>query len=186
MASEVDIWSIALAHLGNEPITLYDDPGKPARLCRLLYPGVRDAVLRAYPWRCARAEKLLARLATAPSSTYTYGYQLPTDPWCLWVPKMLNEDLEYQVMGRYLLSDESSVRITFIRRVTDPGMFDSLLSDTIAERLASDLAWPITGVSGLGESILKKYMLKLAEARTMDAMEGDTAGYESNPLVECR
>jgi len=90
------------------------------------------------------------------------------------------------VMGRYLLSDESSVRITFIRRVTDPGMFDSLLSDTIAERLASDLAWPITGVSGLGESILKKYMLKLAEARTMDAMEGDTAGYESNPLVECR
>jgi len=186
ISSETDIWSIALSHLGAESVTLYDDPRKSAKLCRVLYPGIKDAVLRAYPWRCARVQRSLAMLGTAPSNRYTYGFALPTDPYCLWVPKILNQDLEYDVEGRNLLSDEASVTVNYIWRVTNPGIFDTLLVEAIAERLASTLAFPITGIVPLSKDLWNLYMLKLQEARTADSVEGEMEEYESNALIEVR
>jgi len=186
LASETDIWTLALSHIGADPVTLYDDPRKSATLCRRLYPSIRDAVLRAYPWRCARIQRSLAVLADAPSDRYEYGYSLPTDPYCLWVPKMLNEDLDYEVEGRNLLSNESTVTVTYIKRVTDPGLFDTLLIEAIAERLASTLAFPLTGIPTLGKELWGLYTLKLTEARVADSMEGTIPEYESNALTDVR
>jgi hypothetical protein len=125
-------------------------------------------------------------LGTAPSTRFAYGYALPTDPWCLWVPKSLNEDLTYEIKGRNLLTDEGSATITFIKRMTDPGLFDALLIDAIAERLASTLALPLTGIPTIGTEKWKLYQLKLIEARTMDAMEGELEEYVSDELINVR
>ena len=186
MASETDIWSIALNLLGAEQVTIYDDPSKRARLCRELYPGIRDAVLRAYPWKCAREERQLARLATAPSRRFAYGYSLPTDPYCLWVPKLLNEDLDYEIMGRYLLSDDGDVSIVYIKRITDPGLFDSQLTQAIATRLASMLSFALTGIAGKEKDLWNLYILIINEARQCDSMEGSIPSYESDILVNAR
>lgn len=190
MASLVDICNLALLQLGEESIISVEFDAaiiKRAKLCKHFYPFVRDAVLRAYPWQCARYKKSLARLAEVPVDTWAYQFSLPIDPYCLWVPKMLNEDVEYEINGRKLLTDESSIIITFIHRITETGLYDSLLVEAIAARLAHMLAYPLTGVASTTELMWKLYELKLREARTTDGLEeGKMKVYSANALTEVR
>lgn len=117
---------------------------------------------------------------------YTYQYSLPTDPWCLWVPKILNEELDYSVEGRKLLSNEATVEIVYIRRIIDTNLFDSLLAEVIAARLAHSLAYSITGVQSNTQLMWELYNRKLDEARMIDGMEGTVEAYSSNALIEVR
>jgi len=189
MASLAEICSLALLQLGAEAITSLEGEDLPvrAKLCRAFYPFIRDAVLRAYPWNCAKVTDSLPALSESPADTnWAYQFNLPVSPYCLWVPKTLNEDLSYEVRGRKLLANDSPVTITYICRIMDTGLYDSLLVEAIAARLAHQLAYPITGSSSLSIEIWKLYDLKLREARTIDSMEGDQRVYESNVLTDVR
>ena len=44
-----------------------------------------------------------------------------------------------------MLTNESTAKILYIGRITDPVKFDSMLVDTLTAKLAVDLAYPITG-----------------------------------------
>ncbi len=190
MASEVEICSDALLQLGESPITSFDDDSKKARLCKRFYPMTRDAVLRAYPWRCAIAFQSLNQLAGEDVITgagFAYTYQLPTDPYCLRA-LLINNDktIQWEVIKRKLVTDESTVRLKFIERVTNPGDFDSLFQDTLTCRLASLIAYPITGNMGLAKGMFDLYLLKVDEARSIDSMEGSVEEYSSDDLLDVR
>jgi len=185
MPSEVDISSTALTKLGAAPITSFDDGTDRSNLCRDYYPNVRDAVLRAYPWNCAVQRMALALDASAPLYGYSYKFALPVIPYCLRVLET-EDDVEYKIEGRYLLCDDSAVNIKFIARITDPGLFDSLLVEAIQARLAAELAYPITGSPTLGQAMWQLYAEKLREARGVDGMEGVADYWESNALIEVR
>ena len=185
MPSEVDISSSALTKLGAAPITSFDDGTDRANLCRDYYPNVRDAVLRAYPWNCAVQRIALALDASAPLFGYDYKFALPTIPYCLRVLET-EDDVEYKIEGRFLLCDETSINIKFIARITDPGLFDSLLVEAIQARLAAELAYPITGSPTLAVEMWKLYAEKLREARGIDGQEGEADYWESNALIEVR
>lgn len=188
--TEVEICSRALNQLGEDSITSFDDNTDPSDLCRDFYPGIRDAVLRAYPWNCAKTKQALARLAEVPLAggdySWTYQFTLPADPYCLWVPKQLNEDLKYVIEGRKLLTDEATAVIAYIQRLTDTGQFDTLLAEAIEARIASKLAYPVTGQMSLADAMWKLYKLKLQEARTTDGMEGNLGQYASDGLIDVR
>jgi hypothetical protein len=149
MPSEVDLCNDALGQLGEDGITSFDDNTKKARLCKRFYPYIRDVVLRAYPWRCAIRFQALNQLSGTDAITgsgYAYTYQLPTEPYCLRA-LLINDDkvITWQVYGRKLVTDEPTVTLKYIARITDPGDFDTLLIDTLASRLAMILAYPVTG-----------------------------------------
>lgn len=188
--TEVEICSRALNQLGEKGITSFDDGTDPSDLCRDFYPGVRDAVLRAYPWNCARVRRALAALAETPltGGDYDWGYQftLPVDPYCLHVPKQLNEDLTYVIEGRVLLSDNSAPVIVYIKKVIDPGQFDTLLAEAIMARMASQLTYAVTGTMSLAKEMWELYGAKLREARTLDGMEGNIGQYVSDDLTSVR
>jgi len=186
MASETEIASNALTKLGDEPITsIADDETQRAKLCRRYYYNVRDAVLRAYPWKCAITQKALAADVAAPLFGYSFKFQIPNLPYCLRVLK-IKDDLDYDIKGRYIHCDESSIIIEYIARITDPGLFDSLLQEAIECRLSAELAYPITGNPTLIKAMWDLYGAKLREARTMDGMEAPEAPWESNALIEVR
>jgi hypothetical protein len=185
VASEVEISSMALNKLGAERITSFDDGTNRSNLCRDFYPDVRDAVLRAYPWNCALTQKALAAEVDTPLFGYSYKFQLPVLPYCLRVLKVEDEP-DYNIKGRYIHCDESSITIEYIARITDPGSFDSLLKEAIEARLAAELAWPITRTLGLSTQMWGLYEAKLREARTMDGQEGTVEPWEANDLIDCR
>ena len=190
MASEVDLCCNALGQLGEEGITSLDDNSKKARVCKRFYPDTRDSVLRTYPWRCATEFQTLTQLSGADAiigSEFTLTYQLPTNPWCLRA-LLLNNDksVRWEVIGRKLCTDEPTVTLRFIKRVTDPGMFDTLLYDAISSRIAMKLAYPITGKPDLAPAMWKLYELVLDEARAIDSQEGHYDEYQSDDLVDVR
>jgi len=176
--------------IGGDAINSLDDGTPRATVCKAFYPTLRDAVLRAYPWNCAKYRVALSPLAATPAAggdkDWAYQYTLPTDPYCLWVPKQLNEDLEYKVEGRKLLTDEATITIVYVQKLTDVGTFDSLLTEAIVARLASQLCYPITANTNLTMTMWKLYEAKIREAQTADGQEGNVEAYASNVLVDVR
>jgi hypothetical protein len=186
MSSEIEISNIALLMLGDSPIISFDDGSERANLCNAFYPTIRDEVLRAHPWNCARVRVQLVALAAAPVYEYDYQYQLPASPYCLKVLDV-NENTTYpwKIEGRKLLTDESEVYITYTGRV-DVGDFDVLLMSAISRRLAAQLTYAITAKFNLFEMMWKAYELVLSEARSVDSQEGSAPSFLSNDLIDVR
>lgn len=197
MPSVVDICNEALDLLGGAAITSLTENSKEARLCNRRYETVRDAVLRAHPWNCAISRATLSQDATGPAFGFTYSYTLPTSPFCLKVLSFWNDNVNneiaaydsnvmYKIEGRKILSNEATCKIVFVSQVTDTGLFDSLLSTTIAHRLASSIAYNITGSNTLAQTMFSLYEAQLKEARSMDAMEGYPDQTQASEFVEIR
>lgn len=191
--STVSICNAALDMLGADVITALADESKEARLCNRNYERVRDATLRAYPWNCALARTNLAADGSAPSWGYERQFLLPEGPdpaHCLRVLSINGEvdyGLRYKVEGRKILTDEAApLEISYIARVTDPALFDPLLVDAIAARLAMDLAYPLTGSVSLAQAMSEAYAEKLAEARMVDAQEGSADDFTAPEWLESR
>ncbi len=94
MPSETDIANSALTLLGAKAIlALTQTDSIPAAMCNRHFPLVRDAVIRAFPWKCARMRATLAQDATAPDWGWSYRYKLPASPnYCLRVWKLQEEE----------------------------------------------------------------------------------------------
>ena len=183
MPSVVDICNEAMDLLGAATITALTENSKEARLCNRRFETVRDQVLRAHPWNSAITRKELAQDSAAPAFGFTYQYTLPTNPYCLRVLSFWNANVDneiaaydsqnmFKVEGRKILTDESTCKIIYIGRVTDTEQYDSLLSSTVAHKLASEVAYAITGSNSIGQQMFQLYQARLAEARSMDAAEG--------------
>ena len=191
MPSFVHIYNESLDLLVAATIIALTDNSKEARLCNRNFDLVRDAVLRAHPWNIAVTRKELAQDASAPAFGFTYQYTLPTDPYCLrvlsfWDSNVDNElaaydsNVMYKIEGRKILSNEGTCNIIYIGRVTDTEQYDSLLSSTIAHRLAAKLAYNITGSGTVAQTMQALYEERLREAKSIDAMEG----YPEQPLAD--
>lgn len=184
MASTTDICNQALSLLGEQTITSLADATKRAQLCNTFYPKVRDAVLRAHPWNSAVKRVVLAPLSDSPAWGYMYQFQLPGD--CLRVLSLDDTDIAFKIEGRKLLCDENTVNMLYIARVEDVNEYDALLIDTLAARLASELAFPITHSKTMVEAMFGLYKDKLREARNIDGQEGTPDSFEINDLAEVR
>lgn len=191
--STVSICNTALDLLKADPITALADDSASGRWCARNYERVRDAVLRAYPWNCAMARASLAALSTAPAWGYANQFQLPEGPeppYCLRILSIDGEvdyGLTYKIEGRKILTDEAApLSILYIARVEDPALFDALLADAIAARLAFDAAYPLTGSASLAEAMGRAYGEKLAEARQVDAQEGSPDSFVTGDWLESR
>ena len=183
MPSVVDICNEAMDLLGAATITALTENSKEARLCNRRFETVRDAVIRSHPWNTAIRRASLARDTDAPAFGFTYQYTLPTDPYCLRVLSFWNSNVDsevaaydsqvmFKIEGRKVLSNEGTCKITYLARVTDTEEYDSLLSSTIAHKLAAETAYAITGSTSVSQAMQQLYEVRLREARSIDAMEG--------------
>lgn len=188
-ASEVEICNSALDLIGAEPIIALDSTSKTSRILTRNYGIVRDAVIRAHPWNCAIHRMTIAADATAPDSVYTYQYTLPSDPYCLRMLDLPDEDpdTEWKVEGRKLLTDVSApLAIRFLKRITDPLEYDPLMAEAIATRLAAKIAYSVTGSRAMMIDLFNAYQSILGDARTQDSFEGTTSIEFADPLIEAR
>jgi len=171
MASVVDICNSALNQIGASNIISLTEDSKAARLCNQRYEFVRDATFRAHPWNSLTTRVALAPDTATPVFEFTQQFTLPTDPFCLRVLGLSDANILYRIEGRKLLCNESTIQMLYIARVTDINEYDTLLTETLAAALASDLAYPLVGSSALGANMYSLYQTKLTEARFVDATE---------------
>ena len=189
MASTLEIGNNALIALGAETIMDLTEDSKAARLCNARFESARDAVLRAHPWNCAMARASLAQNSSAPAFGYDYSYELPPD--CLRVIEAYGTDEEpiddWQVEGRNLLCNETTVYIKYTKKITDPNLFDSLCREAISARLAAEIAYALTQSRTAEKNMWEVYEgIKLREARAIDAQEGTPVDVSEDSWITVR
>ena len=185
MASEVQICNLALTKIGEDQISSLTDNSKAARLCNLHYEPLRDAVLRGHLWNFAIKRVILALSTNTPAFDYAYQHALPVDYLRAFDVNLISA-AEWKIENGFLLSDSDEVTLKYIARITDPDLFDVLFRDCLAARIAAELAQPITDDKKLTEQMFSIYNGKIAEARSMDAMEGTPENITADAWLDSR
>ena len=176
--SEVSICNSALIKLGNERISALSENNARARLCNEQYPKLRNEVLVSAHWNFAITRVELAKLSTAPEFGFTTQFQLPSD--CLRVIDTnlsksidVNDDtMDWAVEGRLLLCNSSSIKIRYIKEVTDTSVFSPQFADALSYRIAAELAYGLKLSNTLMEQMEARYDRAIKNARSYDAQEG--------------
>ena len=193
--SKTSICNMALTPLGAQRIhDIGDDSDETAVLCRLYYDIIVDEVLRSHTWNCAIWFQSLASLSSDDDDyllddyeEYDYQYTLPTDPKCLRVISIPEyPDYDYEIVGDYLLCDLDEVVLKYVKRITDPTKFDALLVQSIAYRLAAELADRITNSSRTRDNMLKMYEWQLNRAQTVDSIESEEPQQEEYSIRDAK
>lgn len=187
-ASETDVANSALVKVGRDLITSIDDDNERARVCKNRLPFVRDEVLRAHPWNFALKRVALAKTLVTPEFDYSSEFQIPND-----VLRIIKTNLitsfqasdkkvtttfgsytpAWIVEGDKLLSNDDSVKILYIARVTDVSKWPSDFGEVVALRLAAETAYKFTNSRSMSQDLYAQYKEALAFARAFDAQEGD-------------
>lgn len=184
MTSVVSICNRALSKIGDEiQITSLNDNTKPARYCKILYPDARDFVLRSFPWRFALKRYLLAPLSQSPLFGYTHQYVMPSE--CLRIWKVA-DDVDYQVEGKHILTNTGSLAFIGIRRIENPDDFDAMFVETLALKIAVELAVPLTASISLKNDLANEYKNFVQQAKTVSSMEGKAPVFSAFGWLESR
>lgn len=183
-SSWVQVCNIALSNLGVKRITALDEASEGARQVSSRYEDVRDAVLRAHPWNCAKKRVALARLNSTPVYEYSYEFQLPAD--FLRMCDVEDYEVPFRIEGRKLLVDQTSFNFLYVYRVTDPNELDALVVQAIGCRLAWELAAPLAKSESLKAEMWAKYETVLAEARSVDSQENFNIELQADDFVKAR
>ena len=173
--SVTSICNLALARIRAGRIASISDGSNEADLCGLFYDPARLATLEAHPWNFA-----IKRVALAEDATYTlifeYDNRFPLPADCLRVIcpdwEYLGWNLPWRVEGRFFMTNEATAKIEYIADIEDPNQFSPTFVDCLSERLAAELAVPLTESTAKEETSWRKYVDKLREARHSDAVQG--------------
>lgn len=176
MPSQLGIYNLALMRLGQPPLSTPTDVGKSADALNSIWTTVVDIVLRDHPWNFAITRANLAELSETPVWGFTTVFQIPSD--CVRVLGIGDSDdvdtnplLTYKIEGRKLYTDDSSVLLKYVRRVTVAGEFDARFASAVASRLAMETAFYLTQNADMEAKMQKSYILELSGARGIDAQE---------------
>ena len=175
MASVVGICNGALNQLGATTILSLTEDSKNARLCNARYAEVRDAVFRSHVWGCLQVRSAIGLSTTTPAWGFKFKFDLPGD--CIRLLRILDYDSNYKVEGRSILSNNNTMKILYISRITDPNQYDELLRETLSAALGADIAYAITSNNRTSQNMITSYQEKLRDARFVDSTEG----YNINP-----
>lgn len=189
MTSWVSLANRALYRIGDGGITsLSDTQSESAIAVNAVYEDIRDEVLALHPWDCALERDTFAIEATAPSWGYSYSYQLPADPWCLRVVRLIDLSIDWKVLGRHLHTDAGApLYVEYLRRVTDPNELSPWVQSVFIGRLAYELAYRRSNSAALAESLEDKFWSRvLPTARGVEGQQGTPDEHEVAEFEEAR
>lgn len=182
--SSVGIANLALSLLGEEAITSLTENTARARIMNVWYEQIRDTVAASHLWNELKSRAQLSKDLTGPIFGFSHSYQLPSD--FLRLHRFNDGKQLFKIEGKKLLSDADGARIIYVRKETDPNMFTPLLVMAIASRLAHETCVQITGDQTLKNALWELYLMKLQEARGVDAQQGPLEVMEADEWIDAR
>lgn len=132
-----DVANEALGILGVKPIHDISDTGTLPEAMRRMFPVTKRALFRSHPWNCLLTRASTTNEVEAPSWGFSYKHRLPTG--CLFLWRINNYRLPYdkfKVESGFILCNDTSLEIMFIKDTNNYSVLDPLLYETLAYRLA--------------------------------------------------
>lgn len=168
--TQVSIANSALIKVGADTISSITEDVKRARLVRALWDQIRDEVMAAHPWNFAIKRVTLVPTSTTPEFEYDFEFDKPND--CLRILDEEYSDTDYVVEGTKILSSEPSLNFRYVYRNTDESSWSPGFGESMAWRLAREMAYPLAQSTQLLQLCDSQYRASLAEARYLDGAEG--------------
>ena len=193
MVSKIDICNLALAQLGQAPISSLKQEDERAKRLDLFYGPVRDEVLRTHNWGFATAEIPLSLLKDDPQNGLFY-YQYPPD--ALFIQRVcgaynkrgfpFEERYDALLAARILITKVPAAHAVYTRKTVDETQFDAAFVKVFSLALACDLAVALTGDNSLAMQLTQKYTLCLDEARRSNMTENYRVACDRDAFSEVR
>ncbi len=181
--SVTKICNLALSELGSKRINNFEDDTESspeAILCRLHYESSRDALLRSHWWRFASGRETLSRDTTDPDFEWGAQFALPNDYLVMksiFEGRFTDQNVRsYAIEGDRLLTDETTMEIRYIKKITDVIKFDPLFVQMLVLQLALKLVMPLTQSVKLKQRIKEDIRLLMPDVLAVDGQETNTAG----------
>ncbi len=186
MASETELINMALGRIGAKRISDFTDTNEDnvqSVQARLHYAQTRDALLRSHWWRFARKRIQLSENTVAPTFEFDNAFDLPNDFLRLWIKPfednnwgLNNTNRTFSMEGKQLLTNEDSVYLRYIRRVTDVAEFDPLFTEVLVLKLALKFVMPLSQDKELYQVLYQEMRDILARVRAVDKRETNNVG----------
>ncbi|RKY06605.1 MAG: hypothetical protein DRP56_07115 [Planctomycetota bacterium] len=190
MSSKIEIWNLALLHVGSNAITSVDDDDKGAIALSRVYDMVRDRLIQEYPWSWAKARVKLSKSASAPDIGYEYAYTLPGD--VLNAIKTNQPDYPFQRFGSTLeidfdnsdaADDDEELFLTYVKRVEE-GDYPPLFVEALALALAASIGKYMGATINAMEVLKRDAEMAIRSAFASDKRQDDTRE-EYNKEEDC-
>lgn len=170
-ATQVSISSNACLLLGAQPINAVEESSDRARLAASLYPTIRDATLRAFPWNCCLKRVALAPDAETPAFDWAYQFTLPSDFLKAIAVGEMGAEVEFRIEGRKLLSDTNPCYLLYVFLNDNPGTWDPGLVHVVTTAMAAAMAYPITQSAALQQTMEQKAAVVMKQAKAVDGQD---------------
>jgi hypothetical protein len=186
--NKTELVNMSLTKLGKSRLTSFDsDTSEEAVVARLLFDELRDQVTEEGPWTFAVKRAELGLLSSTPEYEFLYEHQLPTD--CLRVLEIdesIPGNLIHRVEGRKLLSDETSIEITYLSQVTDVSQWSAGFKRAFILRLAAEMSYAFRADKALTQGLYEQYQDSIQRGLATDGKQGSNQTISSSDLIEVR
>lgn len=191
--TNVSIVNSALAAIGEDPISSLTQNSKAARMANRIFEPQRDRTLMRYRWVFAITRTILAADPTAPEFGYSAKFRVPSDLLMLigvrdeldGTPQYTARRASHKREGAFILSNDTTLPIVYIRRVTDPTEFDPAFSEVLSLQLAIKLAPNLTNSAATSD--LKEQLSEaIRQARLNHAFQSTPEMIESSEWIDSR
>lgn len=166
------ICSQAAYHLGLDGFTdVENETTDAAVILNRLYDWALDLVLREHFWNFAIKRVVLATEVGVPAWGYTKQATLPSD--FIREIRINKQSYPYKIENGKLVSNLSTVKLVYVARETNPGVFDPFFAECLALQLAIKASTALTRDDNKKQSLEAQYKRALVKAKRIDASEGD-------------
>ena len=171
MLTKIDLCSMALLKLGEQPIQSFSDDTATAQLARTLFEPISDALIASHPWRFA-----IRQLDLMPD---TEGdFMIPSN-----VLRVLKSS--GQVVGNKIIAPSDKITITACVRV-DTDAYPSYFVSLLATKLAMEFCIPLSGDQTVFRMLTALYESELQSAKFIDSTTSPSAQIDKFSLINTR
>jgi hypothetical protein len=178
MSSTTEICNRAITKLGDQRILSLTDNTNQGRTLASMYAPVRDAELRRNRWNFAIRRAALPALADAPEWGYSRQFQVPNDFMSLVQvndvyirPRSKAKGPWSLEAGRILTDMGAPLKVRYVARIENSGLFDPLFVEMLACKLAFEACESLTQSGQKKQALAEEYKMALSEAARSDAIE---------------
>lgn len=191
MTTETDIANLALDVLKEAPIGSLDDARPIARWLKRNFAVARDSTLVSANWNFAIRRVELPADSADPIFGWRYSYTQPSD--CLRVIPLTQcgalegDPIAYEVeAGKILTNAPPRLRVRYIFRNENYGVYPAPFQEALAGRLALKMAHWMTGKSSFVEIARRMYDDAMETAWLTDAIQGTAPRAADREWIESR
>lgn len=186
--SDIALCSKALAKLGAEAISSFEDGSYEAEVATSLYGSTRDALLSSYPFSFASGQRSIPKLTTTPVADFGYAYQLPSDFLRALSVGTGTEGrgIEYRISERRIHADAGdTIILTYIFR-PDESTFPPFFDQCLIAHLAAEFCIPITDSTSRADLMAGLAEKSFRGAKLIDSQQQTPVALEDFTLIDVR